>query len=214
LARPGFTHLIAADAGGTPFGTIRIAGVDYPAVCLVDADAHVIGSRPDWSTWYDLSTIASNLEIGELFNTSTSIVRVRGIWVVPSNVSITTGFQLIIDINRITTVGTTSSLVVTPRPYDTLQGTTYPLPAGLTARHRTASGSGAALAYKYWSHYLWYDEMSPGMPPAALTNQIPTYGDRVSEFVLRQNEGIQVKLGTVSGAAGTIGCKIDFVVDN
>lgn len=184
-------------------------GASHQTVISVDEAGHVVGSRPSYSIFYAAATVAVNLEIGELFNAHASaVIRVRGIWLMPTNTSIA-GCQLGVDVNRISTVGT-SGTTETPRPYDT---TAAAVPAGITAR-RGATG-GATLVHKYWTQYVFNDELSPSLSNISLINQLPTYGDRVEEIVLRPSQGVQVKIGTLSGtAAGQMGAKIDFVVDN
>ena len=193
---------------GGVVATHTISGKEYQVLLLSDIEGHIVGSRPSYSVFYGPATNALNLEIGEVFNTTTTLVRIRGIWIMATNTSIT-GLQLGYDINRISAVGT-GGTSETPRPYDT---TAPGLAAGITAR-RGATG-GATLVYKYWTQYNWNDEMSPGNQPLSLTNQLPLYGDRVEEIILRQNQGIQIKIGALAGtAAGQTAAKIDFVVDN
>jgi hypothetical protein len=193
---------------GGVIATHTIGGVEFQVVLVGDGDGHIVGSRPSYSVFYTPATNALNLEIGELFNTSTSVVRVRGIWLMPTNTSIT-GIQLGYDLNRISAVGT-GGTVETPRPYDT---TAPALAAGITAR-RGATG-GATLVYKYWTQYNFNEETNAANQLLSLTNQLPLYGDRVEEIILRQNQGVQIKIGALSGtAAGQTGAKIDFVVDN
>jgi hypothetical protein len=194
---------------GATLATHSAGGKEHPVHVIADFDGHIVGSRPDYTVFYDPATNALNREVAELFNTSTSVIRVRGIWVIPTNTSIT-GIQLGFDVNRITSVGSTSSTTRTPRPMDT----TYPaLAAGITAR--SGSTAGAALDYKYWCTYIWNDELSPSTAYIPLMNQLPILGDRVAEIVLRQNQGVQVKISQLTGtAAGLTGALIYFVVDN
>lgn len=184
-------------------------GASHQTVILAGADGHVVGTRPSYSIFYAAATVALNLELGELFNAHASaIVRVRGIWLMPTNTSIA-GCQLGVDVNRISTVGT-SGTTETPRLYDTNFAA---VPAGITAR-RGATG-GATLVYRYWPQYVFNDELSPSIANVPFINQLPVYGDRVEEVVLRPSQGVQVKIGALSGtAAGQMGAKIDFVVDN
>lgn len=205
MTQPGSS---ATAAGGDLIATATISGKEYQVVLIADIDGHINGSRPSYSVFYTPATNALNLEIGEVFNTTTSLVRVRGIWIMPTN-TVISGMQLGFDINRISAVGT-GGATETPRPYDTAQPA---LAAGITAR-RGATG-GATLVYKYWTQYLFNDETNPANQMLSLWNQLPVYGDRVEEIVLRQNEGVQIKIGQLNGtAAGLTGAKIDFVVDN
>lgn len=200
----------ATVAAGDVIATQTIGGKEYQVFMLADPDGHILGSRPSYSVFYTPQTNALNLEIAELHNGHASaVIRVRGIWLMPTNTSIA-GVQLGFDVNRISSVGTTGSTTETPRPYDT---TSAAVPTGVTARR--GSTAGAALVYKYWTQYLFNDELSPSIGMISLTNQLPLYGDRVEEIVLRPGEGVQIKIGQLTGtAAGLTGAKIDFVVDN
>lgn len=201
------TEVVDASAGLGTFATPD--GASHQTVIPVGASGHVIGTRPSYSVYYTAATVATNLEVAELFNAHASaVIRVRGIWLMPTNTSIA-GCQLGVDVNRISAVGT-SGTTETPRPYDTNFAA---VPAGITAR-RGATG-GATLVYLYWRQHIFNDELSPSIGMISLVNQLPTYGDRVEEIVLRPSQGVQVKIGQLTGtAAGLMGAKIDFVVDN
>jgi hypothetical protein len=211
MSLAGDSILVTPGSGAT-LATHAVGGKEHPVHVVADYDGHIVGSRPDFTVFYDPATNALNREVAELFNGSSSVdrvVRVRGIWVIPTNTSIT-GIQLGFDVNRITSVGSTGSSTRTPRPMDTAY---LPLDVGITAR--SGSTAGAALAYKYWCTYIWNDELSPSTAYIPLMNQLPILGDRVAEIVLRQNQGVQVKISQLTGtAAGLTGALIYFVVDN
>lgn len=199
----------AAAADGSVIATHLIGAKEYPVQLMADSDGQLIGSRPEYICWYNPVANATSVEVAELFNAAAGVVvRVRGIWVMPTNTSIT-GLQIPFDVNRISAVGT-GGTTQTPRPMDT----TFPgLNASITAR--IGATGGATLAYKYWTQYLWNDEATTGNPIISVMNQLPVMGDRVVEIVLRQNEGVQVKEGTMGGtAAGQTAAMIYFVVDN
>jgi hypothetical protein len=201
---------IADAASGLEHAGVIIAGKFYPTAIPADNEGHIVGSRPSYSVFYTAATVALNLEVAEVFNAHASaVIRIRGIWLMPTNTSIA-GCQLGVDVNRISAVGSTGSTVETPRPYDTNFAA---VPAGITARR--GSTAGATLVYKYWTQYIFNDEMSPSIGMISLVNQLPTYGERIEEIVLRPSQGVQVKIGQLTGtAAGLMGAKIDFVVDN
>lgn len=203
------TEVTSAAGGLGKFTTTD--GVDHQTFIPVDETGHVTGTRPDYSVFYTPQTNAVNREVGELFNAHASaIVRVRGIWVMPTNTSLATAIQLGFDINRITTVGSTGSTTVTPRPFDTASAA---IPAGITARYNSTAG--ATFSHLYWTQYVWNDELSPGTAVIPLMNQIPVLGDRVAEIVLRPSQGLQVKIGQLTGTAvGLTACMMYFVVDN
>lgn len=208
MAKPTLTAV-----SGDAVTTILVPGtsLEVQAFAEIDADGHIIGSRPTYCVWCPPATVALNREIGEIFNAASGeVVRVRGIWIVSTN-TIITGVQLGFSINQITTVGTTGSTVRTPRKLD--KQFSHTLHASITCR--TGSTSGATLDYEHWINYLYNDESSAGSALSWAFNVMPVLGDRVVEFVLRQNEGIQVKTTQLAGtAAGLVGCLMHFAVDN
>ena len=204
-----FATEVTSAAGGIAVYTTA-DGATHQTFLQVDETGHVTGTRPDYTCFFTPVTNALNLEVAEIFNAhATAIVRVRGIWVMPTNTSIT-GCQIGYDVNRISAVGSTGSTTETPRPLDTNAAA---VPAGITCRR--GSTAGATLTYKYWTQYVWNDELSPGTAMIPVMNQLPVLGDRVTEIVLRPSQGVQVKIGQVTGtAAGLTGALIYFVVDN
>ncbi len=201
----------ATSADGSIIATQLISGKEYAINLPADNDGHIIGSRPDWMvTNASAVTNASGAEVLELFNAQAStIIRVRGVWIIPTQASIT-GIQVGYDLNRISTVGSTSSTVETPRPTDT---TFAALPAGVTARK--GSTAGATLVYKYLTQYNFNEETAGANQVLSMVNLLPVMGDRVVEIVLRTNEGLQVKISTIGGtAAGLTAVLMYFVIDN
>lgn len=201
----------ATSGDGSVCATHTIGGKEYIVSLPADNDGHIIGSRPDWMVMSTSVTNALSVEVLQLFNAqAATILRVRGVWIIPTQTTQTTGCSPGYDLNRISTVGSTGSTVETPRPCDT---TFAALPAGVTARR--GSTAGATLVYKYLTQYNFNDEASANNQIMSMTNLLPIMGDRVAEIVLRTNEGVQVKIGAVNGTAvGNTAALIYFVVDN
>jgi hypothetical protein len=198
--------VLVNEGTGTAVRTTTIGGVEYQVVVEADSSGHMIGSRPGYTASYTAATNAASREVAELFNASaTAIVRVRGIWIIPTATSIT-GVQIGFDINKISAVGTTGSTVITIRKLDT---NLPALDAGITARF--GSTAGATLNHLWWQHYHFNDE-AQDLQTVSLVNQLPVQGDRVVELVLRQNEGVQVKQ-SVTATVGLTGALIYFVTD-
>lgn len=202
-----FAVEVTSAAGGIATFTTP-DGVTHQTSIPAEADGHVVGSRPDYWAYFTAGTNAQNREVGELFNASASnIVRVRGVWILPTQTSIATGVQVQIDLNRISSVGN-GATTITPRPTDT----TFPaMPSGVTAR--TGSTTGAALVYAYVPNFQWVDELSPGLGFLPFVNLLPVLGDRCVELVLRPSQGLQLKQIT-NTTTGVTGGLMYFVVDN
>lgn len=197
LVTPGSGATVATHAAGSK---------EHQVVMVADADGHILGSRDDFLTWFTPATNAANRSVADLFNASaTKIIRIRGIWLMPTFTAVT-GAQIGFDINRISAVGT-GGTTETPRPMDTSQAA---LDANITAR--SGATGGATLAYKYLTVYTFNEETNAGFAVVPWFNVLPTFGDRICEIVLRQNEGVQVKQ-SVTNTVGLTGALIHFAVD-
>jgi len=175
-------------------------------VMVAEDDGHIVGTRDDWVAYYTPQTNAASREVGELFNADAAvIVRVRGIWIIPTLTAIT-GVQIGFDINRISTVGT-GGTAVTPRPMDKNFAA---LDTDITARFGATGG--AALDFLYFTSFFFNDETNPSIGLQQFGNLIPTFGNEITEIVLRQNQGIQVKQ-SISATVGLTGALIYFTVE-
>ncbi len=204
----------ASALDGSLIATHTISAKELLVNVPADGDGHVIGTRTEWFIYTTPLTNAGNAEVGELFNTSTSIVHVRGIWLIPTQ-SVITAAQIQYSLFRTSTVGS-GGIVETPRPLDTGFAA---LPAGITSRSAITSGSTAL--YTYLSQWNWNEEQdvvnSPQRPQLnnqvmSMTNLLPVLGDRIAEIELRQNEGVDVRVN--SGTTGLISSLWYFAVDN
>jgi hypothetical protein len=202
----GFTD-VAPGAGVVEHAGKIISSKFFSAYIGADPDGHMIDSRPEYFVYFTAVTNAANREVAELFNASaTVIVRVRGIWILPTATGVT-GAQQQYDINKISAVGTTGSTVMTIRRLDSNMAA---IDANVTARF--GSTAGATLDHLFFPHYHWNEETSVGTGLPALINQLPTgVGTRVVELVLRQNQGVQVK--QIVGAVGLTGALMYLVTD-
>lgn len=192
---------------GATVATHTVGGKEYQAFMEADEVGHIKGTRPSYTAYYTPTTNAASREVAELFNANAaSIVRVRGIWLIPTQTAIT-GVNIGFDINKISAVGTTGSTVITPRKLDSSAST---MAADITARFGATAG--ATLNHLYWQVYFFNDETNVSTPIQATYNQLPVQGDNAVEIVLRQNEGIQVKQ-SVTATVGLTGALIYFVVE-
>ncbi len=191
---------------GATIATHLANSKEHQVVMVADKDGHIIGSRDDFLCWFTPATNAANRSVADLFNADAAvIVRVRGIWIVPTLTAIT-GVPIGFDINRTSAVGT-GGTAETPRPLDTGQAA---LDADITAR--SGATGGATLVYKYLTAYCLNDETNAGAGILAYQNQLPTFGGRIAEIVLRQNQGVQVKQ-SVTATVGLTGALIHFTVE-
>jgi hypothetical protein len=197
--------ILVTPGSGATVATHLINGKEYQVMMPADPDGHLIGSRQDWWTYFTPATNAAARRIGDLFNSDASaILRVRGVWIIPTTTAIT-GAQQIYDFIRTSSVGT-GGTAMTPRPFDT---TYTALPAGVTAR--AGATGGAAAVYTYMQAFHFNEETNASTQIAQYQNQLPQMGDRFGEIVLRQNQGFMVQQN--AGSVGLTGALIYFTVD-
>lgn len=198
--------VVSPDGSGANVATHLVSSKEYQVVMQADHTGNIYGSRERWLAWFTPTTNAASREVAELMNTDASnIVRVHGIWIVPTLTAIT-GVQIGFDVNQITAVGTTGSTAMTPRAMDSTQTA---LPAGVTARF--GSTAGATLGFLYFQVYMFNEETVASTGLAAYYNLLPLIGYETAELVLRQNQGIQVKQ-SVTATVGLTGALIFFTI--
>ncbi|MES2783596.1 MAG: hypothetical protein V4657_12440 [Pseudomonadota bacterium] len=192
---------------GGVIATSTVGGKEYQVMMHARADGHIVGSRPDYIVNFPAAANSATREVAEIFNASaTLVIRVRGIWIIPTQTAIV-GAQTAWDINKISAVGTTGLVAVTPRPMDSSNVVTL---TGVTCGH--SSTAGGTLNHLWFPVFLFNEETAAPNGLIAYQNQLPTYGDTIAEIVLRQNEGLQIK--STVGAVGLTGCLMQFTVDN
>mgnify|MGYP001564368423 CR=1 FL=1 len=197
--------LVTPGAGAT-VATHLVGGKEYQAIMEADHLGHIKGSRDGFLVWFTPATNAVARRIGDLFNADAAlVVRVQGIWIIPT-ITAVTGANIEYGIRRTSAVGT-GGTVETPRPLDTTQAA---LDADITAR--SGATGGATEVYKYFSIYSFNEETNAGLVLLAYQNQLPTFGDKVVELVLRQNQGILIKQ-EAGATVGLTGALAYFVVE-
>lgn len=180
---------------------------EYQVVMVADPDGHLHNSRDEWFVWFTATTNSATRVVGQLFNADAAvIVRVRGVWLVPTITAIT-GVQVSTALNLISAVGT-GGTVVTPVPADTSQPA---LDADITGRF-SASGGGT-FQHKYMDHYHFNEETNAGLMLIQHQNLLPSsIGNRVAEVVLRQNKGLELK-HIAGGSIGLTGALMYFTTE-
>jgi hypothetical protein len=198
--------ILVTPGSGATVATHTVGGKEHQVVMIADDAGHIVGSRNAFMVYFTPATNAASRSVADLFNAdAAAVVRVRGIWIIPTLTAIT-GVQVGWDINRTSTVGT-GGTAETPRPIDTAQTA---LDADITAR--AGATGGATLVYKYLSVFCLNDETNAGAGILAYQNQLPVFGDRIAEIVLRQNQGIQVKQ-SITATVGLTGALMYFTVE-
>lgn len=152
MSLPNDSILVTPGTGAT-VATQLVSDKEYQVIMEADSDGHIIGSKEGWILYATPQTNAASRSVVDLFNADATgaLVRIRGIWIVPTMTSIT-GVQIGFDINKTSAVGT-GGTALTARPLDSNFAA---LDAEITAR-RDATG-GATLDFLYWSCFFFNDE--------------------------------------------------------
>lgn len=206
MTQPNDSILVTPGSGAT-VATHLVNSKEYQVMMQADNDGHIIGSKDDWFVWFTPATNAASRSVGDLFNAdATAIVRVRGVWIVPTVTAIT-GAQIAFDLNKTSSVGT-GGTAMTPRPTDSAQTA---LDADITAR--AGATGGAALAHLLLTQYHFHEETNASTALVQHQNLLPSsIGNRVAEIVLRQNQGLQIKQ-SVTSTVGLTGGLMYFTVE-
>jgi hypothetical protein len=202
--------ILVTPGSGATVATHTVSSKEYQVVMQAGVDGHILDSKEGFLVWYTPGTNAANREVAELFNAdATAIVRIRGIWLVPTLTAVT-GIQHIFEVNKISAVGTTGSTTVTPRKLDSSFAA---LNANITARF--GSTAGATLDHLFFNIYVFNEETAAGgtVGLVAYQNQLPSLGRDTVEITLRQNQGLQIKELESGTEAGLTGALIYFVVE-
>jgi hypothetical protein len=191
---------------GGIIATNIVGGKEHQVSMIAGADGHIVGSRPDFMLYFTPAANAANRIVGDIYNTGTVPIRIRGVWMIPTMTAVT-GAQLGWTFDRTNAIGT-GGTSITPVPMDTTAGT---WPAAATAR--TSPTAGATTAAKYLEQYTLNEETSAAFGILPLINMLPQLGDRVCEIVLNQNQGLAVKQ-IVTNTVGLTGMLMLATYDN
>lgn len=196
----GKPTLSALSSGGDTIVTASLPGVTGEVQCTLPCgpDGYIIGSRPDYLLWFAPGTNAANRIVGDVYNTGTVPIRIRGLWMVP-NMAAVTGAPIDWIVGRTTAVGTGGS-TVTPAQLDTTQGS---WPAAATARASPTGGATAGTVL--FNIYTLNEETNAAFGLLPYTNMLPQLGDRVIEVVLNQNQGFAVRQSATANTVGATG---------
>ena len=205
MTLPNDSVIVTPGVGAT-VATHLVSGKEYQVVMEADDLGHIKGSRDGFLAYFTPATNAANRRVADLFNAdATAIVRVQGLWLIPTLTAIT-GVNIGFGIKRTSAVGT-GGTTQTPGKLDESQAN---LNANITAR--SGATGGATVVYTYFQCFLFNDETNAGAGIVAYQNQLPVIGDKVVEIVLRQNQGLLVQQD-VSATVGLTGALLYFVVE-
>jgi hypothetical protein len=182
---------------GATVATNTVSSKEYQVVMLANPTGHLIGSVPTYSAWSSIIASSVNLVYLHIFNASGSgkIVKMRKVFLQPSQAVVSAPAPHTWRIAKTSAVGTTGNTAVTIRQYDSADPAP---PAQITAaRSYTAGGT---QAFAYFDVPIATEETAAGNGLAGLVNILPTDGDLVSDYVLREGEGLAVQVVTAAAS--------------
>ena len=84
--------ILVTPGSGATVATHLANSKEYQVVMEADVLGHIKGSRASWFVWFAPATNAANRSVADLFNADAAlIVRVQGVWIVPTLTGIKIG---------------------------------------------------------------------------------------------------------------------------
>jgi len=177
------------EGAGTTIATHAVSSKEYQVVMLANPTGNIVGSVPTYSAWSGAVTGSANLPYLHVFNASGSgkVIKMRKVFIQPSQAVNALTAQTW-RVAKTSAVGTTGNTAITIRQHDSADAAP---PAQITAaRSYTAGGT---QTFAYFEIALSVEETLPAVGVAPFFNVLPNDGDIVSDYVLREGEGLVVQ---------------------
>lgn len=185
------------EGAGTPIATHLVSSKQYQVVIPANPAGHLIGDIPTYSAWSTAIASTVNLVYMHVFNASGSgrIVKMRKVFLQPSQAVVAAPAPHTWRIAKTSAVGTTGNTAITIRAHDSANPA---VPAQVTAaRSYTAGGT---QTFTYFEVPIATEETAAGNGVAPMFNILPNDGDMVSDYILREGEGLAVQVVTAAAA--------------
>ena len=185
---------------GDVVATHLVDSKEHQVFMQANAEGHILGSLPTYSVWTGAIAAAANKIYLHLFNAagSGSIVKVRKVFIQPSQAVNALAAQTW-RFSKTNAVGTTGNTALTIRAHDS----TFPaVPSQVTAAHSATAG--ATTDFDYFEIPLSTEETLPAVGLTPYFNLLPVDGDFVSDYVLREGQGLKVTNVTGGSYAWTV----------
>jgi hypothetical protein len=173
---------------GATVATQLVGGKEYQTIIRANPNGSLIGDIPTYTIWSSTITATSNLVYCHLFNGAGSgkILKIRKVFLQPSQIATTAAAQTW-RVQKTSALGTTGAVALTPRAHDS---TDPALPAQITAqRSYTAGGT---QSFIYFELPVDIEETRPGAAMLPFVNILPIDGERVTDYVLAEGEGMSI----------------------
>ena len=182
---------------GESIATHLIGGKQYQVMMLANPLGSLFGDIPTYSAWSGVIASTVNLVYLHVFNASGSgrVIKMRKVFLQPSQAILTTPAPHTFRIAKTSAVGTTGNTAITIQKHDSANAA---VPSQITAaRSYTAGGT---QAFTYFEVPIATEETAAGNGLAGLINILPNDGDMVSDYILREGEGLAVQVVTAAAA--------------
>jgi hypothetical protein len=187
--------LLDAGAGPDSAAIHTVGGKGHQIFMQATPDGHLMGSLPTYSAWSGSLTGAANLVYWHLFNAAGSgkTIKLRKVFIQPSQ-AVTAITAQTWRVAKTSSVGTTGNTAITVQKHDSSDAA---LPSQVTvARSYT---SGGTQAFTFFELPINPEETMPGSTIASFWNILPVDGDPITDYVIREGEGVAVQ--NITGGA-------------
>lgn len=207
MSKANSSILVAPAPGGVATATHTADGKEHQVMMMAGARGYIWGSADCFLVDTNLSAnvAAARTTHFDLFNGSTSILEIHGVFVIPSQTAVT-GVGLTWELIKTTAAGT-GGTALTPRPLDS---TNAALPAGVSARSKPTGGATTDFVWTYIVSSS--EETTPYAGMASILNHLTfAASPDVQSMTLNPGEGIKIDQ-TLSSAVGTTNIRVAFSV--
>jgi len=182
---------------GATIATHLAGGKEHQVVMLANPVGSLIGDIPTYSAWSTAIASTANLVYMHVFNAvgSGRIVKMRKVFLQPSQAIVTAPAPHTWRVAKTSAVGTTGNTALTIRAHDSVNPA---VPAQVTAARSYSAGG--TQAFTYFEVSIATEETAAGNGLAGLINILPNDGDMVSDYILREGEGLAIQVVTAAAA--------------
>lgn len=179
---------------GATVATQLVNGKEYQAIILANPNGQVIGDIPTYSAWS--GSLSSTGVFMHVFNATGSgkVVKMRKVFLQPSMTAISPTAIALWRVAKTSTVGSTSNVALSIRSHDSANPA---VPSQITAgRSYTAGGT---QSWTWFDYPVDTEETRSGIGLLPFMNILPVDGERTTDYVLNEGEGMAVQYVTTPG---------------
>jgi hypothetical protein len=182
---------------GASVATHLVGGKEHQVMMLANPAGSLIGDIPTYSAWSTAIASSANLVYMHVFNAvgSGAVVKMRKVFLQPSQAVVTAPAPHTWRVAKTSAVGAAGNTAITIRAHDSANPA---VPAQVTAARSYTTGG--TQTFTYFEVPIATEETASGNGLATFTNILPNDGDMVSDYILREGEGLAVQVVTAAAA--------------